>query len=81
MSVEHAKKFLEKMKEDADFAEKIKNAKDIEETKAIIKEADLDFTEDELAQAQQGELDDEQLDAVAGGGYMCFGDTDICNHD
>ena len=79
MSVEDAKKFLEMMKEDQTFAEKIKQSKDLDETKAIVKSAGLDFSEEDLAQAQQGELDDEQLDAVAGGGYMCV--TDACGVD
>ena len=79
MSVEDAKKFLEMMKEDQTFAEKIKQSKDLDETKAIVKSAGLDFSEEDLAQAQQGELDDEQLDAVAGGGYLCL--NDICGYD
>ncbi len=75
MSVEDAKKFLEMMKQDQAFAEKIKHSKDLDETKAIVKSVGLDFSEEDLAQAQQGELDDEQLDAVAGGGYMCMVDS------
>ncbi len=82
MSVENAQKFLEKMGSDAAFAAKVKQAKSLEESKKIINGAGFSFTEEELAKAQQGELQDEELDAVAGGGYMCFNDIhDNCGKD
>ena len=81
MSIESAKSFLEKMKSDSSFSDKLKAAKSVDDTSKIVKAAGFDFTEDELSEAQQGELDDEELDSVAGGSYMCFGDYDVCNHD
>lgn len=75
MSVENAKKFLEKMKNDSGFAKKIKVASSLDERKKIASDAGLNFTEADLAKVQQGELNDEELDAVAGGGYLCVSDV------
>jgi len=80
MSKESAKKFLEKLGSDAAFAAKIKQTKNLEESRKIISGAGFDFTEKELAEAQQGELKDEELDAVAGGCYLCTVDN-ICTSD
>lgn len=80
MSVENAQKFLAKMGSDAAFAAKVKKSKSLEESKKIITGAGFSFTEAELAKAQQGELKDEELDAVAGGCYLCTVDN-ICNSD
>lgn len=75
MSVESAKKFLAKLGSDSAFAAKIKQSKSLDESRKIIIGAGFDFTEKELAEAQQGALKDEELDAVAGGDYMCVSDT------
>jgi predicted ribosomally synthesized peptide with nif11-like leader len=79
MSIESAKNFLEKMQNDAAFAEQVKKAKNLDESSKIITAAGFNFTEAELANAQQGELKDEELEAVAGGVYLCT--VDACGKD
>ncbi|WP_028307983.1 Nif11-like leader peptide family natural product precursor [Desulfitibacter alkalitolerans] len=74
MSVESAKKFLEKMKTDEDFNQKVKGCVDAEERMAFVKEAGFDFTMEEIKEVSEN-LSDDDLDAVAGG--MCL--TDWCS--
>jgi len=75
MSVESAKKFLAKYKADEAFAKSINEAKSVEEKKKVILGAGFDFTQAELNECRGGELSDADLDAVAGGSYMCVADT------
>lgn len=70
MSVESAKKFMERMKTDEAFANKVKECKDNEARMAFVKGAGFDFTIEEI-KGIQGELSDDELDAVAGGGNKC----------
>ena len=79
MSVESAKKFLEKYKSDEAFAKSVNEAKSAEERNKIILGAGFDFTQAELNECRGGELSDADLDAVAGGSYMCVADT--CGKD
>jgi len=67
MSIESAKLFIEKIKTDEEFAKKVKNCKDAEARMVFVKESGFDFTIEEI-KAFQGELSDDELDAVAGGG-------------
>jgi len=67
MSAESVKLFVEKIKTDEEFAKKLKGFEDASARKAFVKEAGFDFTDEEVKQIQ-GELSDEDLDAVAGGG-------------
>lgn len=66
MSVESAKAFIEKMKTDEGFAKKIKECSDNEARMAFAKESGFNFTVEEIK--LEGELSDDDLDAVAGGG-------------
>ena len=66
MSIESAKAFLERMKTDEDFAKKVTACKDSDERMAFIKGEGFDFTVAEISTVK-GELNDEDLDLVAGG--------------
>jgi predicted ribosomally synthesized peptide with nif11-like leader len=73
MSEQSAKAFLEKFRTDAAFAGSLRTANTVEDRKAIVKNAGFDFTEAELNAARGGQISDEELEGVAGGGgYMCF---------
>ena len=67
MSVESAKAFIKKVKNDEDFSKKVKECKDAEGRMALVKEAGFDFTAAEIKEVG-GELSDSELDVVAGAG-------------
>jgi len=69
MSVESAKKFIEKVKADEAFAKKVKECKDSEARLAFAKASGFDFTAEEI-KGLKTELSDDELDAVAGGGCL-----------
>lgn len=66
------KAFLAKLNEDKAFAEEIAAVQSKEELLAKVKAAGFDVTEEDLAELDgeqfSGELSDDELDAVAGGG-------------
>lgn len=66
------KAFLVKLNEDKAFADEIAAVQSVEEMLAKAKAAGFDVTEDELAiwagAQPNGELTDDELDAVSGGG-------------
>lgn len=68
MSLDHAKKMLEKLKTDKELMEKVKAA-DNEGKKKIADDMGLSFTADEMKEAikADSELSDEDLNTVAGG--------------
>ena len=74
MSIESAKAFIERMKTDEEFNNRVSTAKDKEARMALVKAEGFDFTKEEIGSLID-ELDDEQLDAVAGGvaGWTCDG--------
>ena len=76
MSVESAKSFMEKIKTDEEFAKKVKECKDAEARMAFVKAEGFDFTVEEI-KGIQGELSDDELDAVAGGGCKAL-DVNVC---
>jgi len=71
MSVESAKEFYKRIKEDEEFAKKISDTQDNEERAKMVKEAGYDFTLEELNGVIQEEtgkkLSDEELENIAGG--------------
>ena len=71
MSIESAKAFIEKMKTDEEFAKKVKECKDGAARMAFAKGSGFEFTVEEIK--LEGELSDEDLDAVAGGGCIKMG--------
>ena len=72
MSVDDAKKFLEKVQKDADFKRKLQNASP-EEAKKIIESQGWRFTKDEFAEAYKSrmgrEMNEEELSQIAAGNY------------
>lgn len=71
MSVENAKAFMEKVKEDQEFAKQVAAKKGPAERHEFVKSQGFDFTEEELNQVSSS-LSDEELDAVAGGAWLCM---------
>lgn len=67
MSKEAVKQFMDKMKKDEAFAEKVVLGKDKEERLALAKEAGFDFSAAEFnAMANEGEIDiDKTLSYIA----------------
>lgn len=66
MSIESAKAFIEKMKNDEEFAKKIMAETNQEARMALACGEGFAFTKDEIGQVK-GELTDDELDLVAGG--------------
>ena len=71
MSVESAKEFFKRLKEDEEFQKKISDTEDNEERAKIVKDEGYDFTLEELNGVIQEEtgkkLSDEELENIAGG--------------
>ncbi len=70
MSVESAKAFLKKFSEDSQFKAEFEG-KDEEGRRQMVKNAGFEFTKEEIKEAAgvgEGELSDEELENVAGGG-------------
>lgn len=74
MSIESAKTFIEKVKNEEDFKKKLGALKDAEERFEFARAEGFDFTKEELAEVKEEEgLTDEELDNVAGGcGHACL---------
>jgi len=70
MSIESAKAFLEKVKDDEDFRKSLGEIATSEERMEYIKGAGFDFTKDEIATLND-ELSADELDGVAGGQHYC----------
>ena len=68
MSEEQLKAFLEKVKADTSLQEKLKAAADSDAVLAIAKDAGFSISAEDLKNAPQEELSDEELEGVAGGG-------------
>lgn len=69
---ESVKAFIEKIKTDGAFAAKLKEITDSNARLEFVKAAGFNFSDEEIKQIQ-GELSDEDLDAVAGAGCVCKG--------
>ena len=71
MSEEQLKAFCEAVQADTSLQEKLKAATDADSIVSIAKEAGFEITADEVkaaTDAAQGDLSEEQLEGVAGGG-------------
>ncbi len=66
MSIESAKAFLERVKNDEDFRRKLEGQASVEERMKFAKAQGFDFTKDEIGEEMDA-LSDEELDKVAGG--------------
>ena len=65
MSLEQLKAFLEKVKGDKSLQDKLKAAKSPEDVVGIAKEYGHEFTADKF-----GQLSEEELEVVSGGGFL-----------
>lgn len=68
MSIESAKAFLERVKNDEDFRKELEEQASAEERINFVKAHGFDFTKDEI-NSLNDQLSDEELDGVAGGGW------------
>ncbi len=73
MSIESAKAFLERVKDDEDFRKELVDRTSAEERMKFAKAQGFDFTKEEIDSIKD-ELSDDQMDAVAGGNG-CPGDS------
>ena len=83
MSEEQLKAFLEKVKADTSLQEKLKAASDADGVVAIAKEAGFKISAEDLKNTKV-ELSEEELEGVAGGGFLSFTgpkwcDAQLCN--
>lgn len=69
MSVESAKKFIERIKADEEFRKAAIRCKDAASRQAFVRNAGFDFTLEELNETR-AEIADEELDRIAGGNVM-----------
>ena len=73
MSAESAKAFVERMKTDQEFADRVMMASNRETRMEIVNDAGYEFTPEEMDVVRE-QLSDEDLDAVAGGKWTANGD-------
>ncbi len=67
MSLESAKSFMERVKNDAAFKQRLADAADSDARAKIVEDEGYHFTREEVMQLPE-ELTDEQLDQVSGAG-------------
>ena len=82
MSIESVQNFYESIQNDSTLQERVKNASDSTAVVQIASEKGYEFTEQELENAMrsaiiEGEIPEEQLEAVAGGKKCSGGSTYI----
>ncbi len=70
MSIESAKAFLERIKNDEELRNKLKAVESKEERTKVAKAEGLDCTEDEWKEVS-AELSEQELDHILGGSYWC----------
>ena len=75
MSEEQLKAFLEKVKADTTFKEKLNRAADADAVVEIAKEAGFSITSEDIQPMQSAtvELSDDELEGTAGGLNWCIG--------
>ncbi len=79
MSIESANAFLERVENDEDFKKELEGKTSVEKRIKFAKAQEFDFTKDEIREIMDS-LSDEQLDAVAGEGWIrCLGDVGFGN--
>jgi predicted ribosomally synthesized peptide with nif11-like leader len=74
MSIESAKLFVERMKDDVEFSDSIRSATDKNARVALAKAEGFDFSREELASVTAS-LDESELSSAAGG----CGNFEICS--
>jgi len=66
MSIESAKAFLERVRNDEDFRKELEGMSSVEERTKFVKAQGFDFTEKELDEVT-ADLGEDQLEGVSGG--------------
>jgi predicted ribosomally synthesized peptide with nif11-like leader len=66
MSIQSAKAFMKRMKNDQEFAKKITDVKNAADRMTVAKEAGYDFSSQEIENLKQA-LTDDELEEVVGG--------------
>lgn len=87
MSIENAKEFLQRMREDSEFQNKMGSFASRDEAHPYLKEEGYDFTAEEAKIAmkefstvgEDGELSDKQLEHVAGGCHVIKQTTGVAS--
>ncbi len=69
MSIESAKAFIERVKNDEDFRKELEGPASAEERMKIAKARGFDFTKDEIGELTDN-LTDDDLEKIAGGGFV-----------
>ncbi len=77
MSLDQARAFIEKMKSDETFRNRVMAIEDVVERFNLIKSEGFDCNEAEIKEVA-GELNDDELDAAAGGAYCREFGRDPC---
>ncbi len=80
MSLDQARAFIEKMKSDEAFRNRIMAIEDVAERFVLIKNEGFDCSEVEIKELA-GELSDDELDKAAGGAYKDFFPVNSYTHD
>ena len=70
MSMNQARQFIERIKKDEAFREKVMAVEDVVERMNLAKEEGYDFTAEEIKNVSM-ELDDAELDGVAAAKILC----------
>ena len=70
MSIEQAQAFMEKVQNDEDLAKRLSEAQDNESKLEIARQEGFEFDLEQAKKATE-EIDDTQLDSVAGGAFGC----------
>ena len=71
MSLDQARLFIERMKSDEAFRNRIIAIEDVDARLVAASEAGFEFTKEELKDVH-GELSDDELDQAAGGSWACL---------
>jgi len=74
MSLDQARAFIEKMKSDGAFRDRIMAIEAVDARLAAARDAGFEFTEAEIKEVNS-EFKDDQLDCVAGGACQCWCDV------
>ncbi|MCP4293429.1 MAG: Nif11-like leader peptide family natural product precursor [bacterium] len=73
MSIETAKAFVERMKNDENFRKECNEKSSVEDRMKFIKEQGFDFTNEELETVREKlQLTDEELETLSGGDFGPF---------
>lgn len=75
MSIQSAKSFLERVRDDQDFANLFVNTLTVEERLALVKKSGYECSADELKEAiHNSELSEKDLEKIAAGSNQTSGD-------